>query len=651
MPPWLAWGALATTGAYTWEEVGGMALPLAAAAFVEHRRLDLHRFRRPLEVAALAVFLFLVAARTGVLPTVVNTLFMLCGVRLALPRGLPQRRQVLLMGFLLFLTTAVSTSDLDFLLWAVLWAAGAAAALVQQAWDQASERVATPAGPAPLGRVPRWTVAAVVVAAGCFVILPRLRAGVRGLPLGLQTPVGGQAGLPTVLDLSARGPLEGGTEVALRVVPGQPDPGLAGPFGLLKALVLEDLRDQRWERAADTPRRFSVGWRGPVPPDRPLEATLYVNPAPVQALPLPYGFQALEPPDGETLRPGPGGALRWTVPVRRILPLRVQLHPLPGEPERGMTAQRLADLTAAGDQAGAALRFSRREAPGDLPPAELAARLTTALRAFRYTLDNPSGGAARPVDDFLERTRAGHCEYFASALALMLRARGVAARVAVGYRLGPWIPEGGYWLVTQNEAHSWVEFYDPEARLWRIADPTPPAPPSAFGAGGVAAAAARMADALRFRWDRYVVRFSDEDQVQGLAWLQDGWDRLRLGPGLGALLKAAALVGAAGALAWAAWRFFARGGAGDGLPGRITELAPLVRAAGTPSEPFTGETARAWLARLALLRPDRAPALAALAQEADAVTYGGKGRAALARLAQTEAAAWRIGDPAPRVGS
>ena len=85
----------------------------------------------------------------------------------------------------------------------------------------------------------------------------------------------------------------------------------------------------------------------------------------------------------------------------------------------------------------------------------------------------PFRPAANPLEDFLDRTQAGHCEYFASAMALMLRARGVPARVVNGFRLGPWIPEGGYFRVSQDQAHSWVEYWDQGG--WHVADPTPAA--------------------------------------------------------------------------------------------------------------------------------------------------------------------------------
>ena len=289
------------------------------------------------------------------------------------------------------------------------------------------------------------------------------------------------------------------------------------------------------------------------------------------------------------------------------------------------------------------MAWSLRIAPGTLPPAELSRRLATELRAYTYTLDNPSGGTANPLQDFLERTRAGHCEYFASALALALRHRGVPARVVNGYRLGPWIDEGGYWLVTQDQAHSWVEFFDPETRAWRTEDPTP--------ASGIApetlwASAQRWMDALRFRWDRHVLRFSDEDQVAGLTWIQtraselpdwrpDRWTAIILGSGLALLLGLRRL-----ARRSLRWPYRLRPGRG---PEGILALKPLLHQTKARFPPAPGETARKWLARLAVARPELRASLDALADESDAVAYGGRKDARLKRLARDAARAFNRG--------
>jgi transglutaminase-like putative cysteine protease len=463
----------------------------------------------------------------------------------------------------------------------------------------------------------------------------------RSLPLGVQSFIGVRAGLSGVLDLSAAGPIAGNGEVAMRIMPLERNPGFDHAFGLLRGVVLEDLAGLRWQEAQETQRRPGVAWTRAAVPGHPYAAEVYLSPNPMGVVPLPYGRAFLEPPEGEQLRSGPGASVRWSLPVRRILDLKLGLEPEDLEPDRFPEGDRYRRLTHPGQGTDSALRWSLRVAGGNLPPRQLAARLARALQGFRYTLDNPSGGAANPLEDFLERSHAGHCEFFASALAIMLRRRGVPARVVNGYRLGTWIEEGGYYLVTQNEAHSWVEYYDPEARGWRTADPTPPAPPSSLRTSSFMAALERLTDTVRFKWDRDVVRFSDEDQAAGVDWLHAkawalgaAWTRLR------AALGAVALLAGLTAVAWFLRSLGALRFAGvPGGPGHLPQLRPLLKAA-PRVPPRPGETARAWLTRLGSARPDREAPLEALAREADAVAYGGRPGPALARLAREEARTW-----------
>ncbi len=64
-----------------------------------------------------------------------------------------------------------------------------------------------------------------------------------------------------------------------------------------------------------------------------------------------------------------------------------------------------------------------------------------------------------PIEDFVLNHRTGHCSYFASALALMLRSQGVPSRLVVGFKATEYNPVGGYYLVRQRDAHAWVESY------------------------------------------------------------------------------------------------------------------------------------------------------------------------------------------------
>ena len=92
---------------------------------------------------------------------------------------------------------------------------------------------------------------------------------------------------------------------------------------------------------------------------------------------------------------------------------------------------------------------------------------------FRYT-DHPSVFGPAPLVGFVAETRAGYCQYFAGAMALMLRYLGVPARVAVGFSSGSYDAKTGVWTVTDHDAHAWVEVWF-RGYGWLPFDPTPSA--------------------------------------------------------------------------------------------------------------------------------------------------------------------------------
>jgi protein-glutamine gamma-glutamyltransferase len=80
---------------------------------------------------------------------------------------------------------------------------------------------------------------------------------------------------------------------------------------------------------------------------------------------------------------------------------------------------------------------------------------------FKYSIESQirPNSTVDPIEDFVTRSRVGHCEYFASALALMLRHRGIPCRVVIGFKGGDWNSLGQYYQVRQLHAHAWVEAY------------------------------------------------------------------------------------------------------------------------------------------------------------------------------------------------
>ncbi|MHC4469355.1 MAG: transglutaminase TgpA family protein [Planctomycetota bacterium] len=114
-----------------------------------------------------------------------------------------------------------------------------------------------------------------------------------------------------------------------------------------------------------------------------------------------------------------------------------------------------------------------RKVAGEGSALEKAERIREHLHATcEYTLlfrDRPAGS---PLEHFLFETRAGHCEYFATAQAVMLRAVGVPTRLVAGYRGGLWLESEGCYFVRMSDAHAWVEAHVP-GRGWVTLDPTP----------------------------------------------------------------------------------------------------------------------------------------------------------------------------------
>jgi hypothetical protein len=177
------------------------------------------------------------------------------------------------------------------------------------------------------------------------------------------------------------------------------------------------------------------------------------------------------------------------------------------------------------------------------------------LRGMGYTLElQPSErvlAGADPVEGFLFDTRAGHCEYFATAMAVLLREVGVPTRIVNGYYGAHHNDVGDFWAVRQADAHSWVEVHFGPLG-WVTFDPTHP---SGRLAGDEAAwwpAMTEVLDALRNSYLEYVI---DYDLGKQLAVLE-GLGLRGSGPelqGAAPWVLGALVLGFAGVLAWRRW--------------------------------------------------------------------------------------------------
>lgn len=244
------------------------------------------------------------------------------------------------------------------------------------------------------------------------------------------------------------------------------------------------------------------------------------------------------------------------------------------------------------------------------------------LQSFTYTLDlddvPPRREGVDPVEWFLLETRAGHCEYFASALVVLLRQMGVPARIVNGYYGAHWNEIGGFYAVRQADAHSWVEVYFGPLG-WVTFDPTPPAGRTAGDDAPWWPAGAQLLDALRNAYLQYVIDYDLGKQVQLLESLGIGTDgdggSVRVGKRLAVVLGA--LVAAGFFVVWIGRR----------RPSRVRPetrlmLAVLARLARRGHRPRDDESIPRFARRLRATNVPGATALAELADAYEAARFG-----------------------------
>jgi hypothetical protein len=130
---------------------------------------------------------------------------------------------------------------------------------------------------------------------------------------------------------------------------------------------------------------------------------------------------------------------------------------------------------------------------------------------YGYSLEMKAGGPD-PLADFLFNVRVGHCEYFATAMVVLLRTHGIAARVVNGFLPGEYNEAAGAYTVRQSDAHSWVEVYFPETRSWVTFDPTPSAGRVEPVRTGLVAQLQKYGEALELLWFQYVVGYDKQEQ-------------------------------------------------------------------------------------------------------------------------------------------
>lgn len=385
------------------------------------------------------------------------------------------------------------------------------------------------AGAGFLGWTAALSIPLFLVTAAFFTLFPRVGMGFLSLGENAGRTV---AGFGPDVQLGGFGVIRDDPTVVLRVTPNDHVPGgVNNEHFRLRGTSFDHYEDARWSRSdTEAPENLQelMGFyqllrRGRQSATRELDIVL--DPLDEQVLFLPPGaigvfvpprveagrqtYRRLDLADGWDLRyrESDGLELRYSVAIDE------SMDTIPEE-LKSEDVERYLQLPEGNER----IAQLAREIAGSGPPREQVQRLQTWLRSsgtFAYTLAMPETRGHDPLEVFLFDARRGHCEYFSSALAVMLRSLGVPSRNVTGFVGGVYNRYGGYYSIRQGDAHSWIEAYVDGA--WRTYDPTPAAHMSAAPRGdGLLADIRAVLDAMRMRWALDVVGYDLRDQVEGL---------------------------------------------------------------------------------------------------------------------------------------
>lgn len=549
---------LAPIPLYFTQGASGKAIALyeAALLFLWRRARSGRPVRLPdlaLNLAGLAYFFWLgfevSVLRHGLLRCVSHLLLFTALAKLASLKSAGEARTALLVLFLLTLAAASSSTHVASLLYFAAMALAAFQALARLAVLADFER-------APPERVLRSVPTLGVSAAGIagvallcvplFYGLPRLRGPYAIAPFRLDDSFSTTLAADRV-DLESFGAAKRSDRVVLRLTA---DPADWKRVVRLREAVFTEYRDGVWTRRPVLIR--PIAWMPPDRPQRPagepvrIDLNLFAK----GFLFLPYGVEALRMEGGRSAYPLADGLLQAS-PGRRSVTYEADLgRPAPA---RGFGKSAI-DPEAVPREIR---EYAAKLVGGEKDPAAVYRAIENHLRkSFVYTLDPPEPRGDALVD-FLLRSRAGHCEYFASAAAMMLASRGVPARLATGSYGGEIGLFSRSVVVRGGNLHAWVEA-DLDGTGFAVLDPTPPVGvPPATSRGSFLRRLASLGREIEFFYDRRILGFEALDQQRifeaardrlgGVAETASGWKAAWSG-GAG-LRRALEIFAVAGALA------------------------------------------------------------------------------------------------------
>ncbi len=360
-----------------------------------------------------------------------------------------------------------------------------------------------------------------------FVIFPRVGLSLLFFSRG---HAGRMIGFSNRVDLGEVGVLRSDPTLAMRIeVAGIPDPPPPRLSLHLRGTALDAYDGRTWTQSDSGPKRPADTELGLIPFDN--------SPDPSRDPLMKIDLEPIDPPviflpqnaSGMRVRPrgqigtdfmtlvykGSEGEYRYQPLDDRGLKYEVFLSHKGAVSFRELPAnERARYLALPADMPDRVRDLAKEWTLGQASPRAKALEIERRLRiGYAYDLNSPSGKDKQPLDHFLFESKRGHCEFYSSAMAILLRAVDVPTRNVTGFIGGTWNRFGRFYAVRQGDAHSWVEAYV-DGEGWNTFDPTPPAdaaPKSELS--GVWAQLRDFLEATSQRWDKHVVGYDLSQQA------------------------------------------------------------------------------------------------------------------------------------------
>jgi transglutaminase-like putative cysteine protease len=458
-------------------------------------------------------FYALQITRAEVAIPVVHAMLVLLIVRLLTPKAGRDYLQIFVLALFILAGSSLIHLEISFVLYLVLLVFGVTLGLVILTVYVADQKLAM----SRQDLVKLVKVGLVIPAVSLllmmlfFVVLPRTRHPLWNF---LNPSAKGEVGLAETVQPGSFAKISGTRELAFRAE----GPELAPEDRYWRALVLNQSKEGRWVRS-EPPAERSPRIEGPASVtfmiypeprtdrylmtlDRPTQVTGVRHEQTVDQMYI--ARSALDHRFRFEVRASPGARLR----VAGLVDHDFYLQP------PAVVSPRMRQVSA-----------GIRDGSSDVT-----LRINALAEFFRnqelsYAEDDlPTG--PDPIDAFLFAKKRGYCEFFASAYITLARLAGIPARLVGGYYGGDYNPMGGYYLVTEETAHVWVEVLAGDNR-WQRIDPSQWAINAAATLGsrdrGQLSALRQLVDSLNYHWVQAVVVFDLEQQM---SLFREAGDRL-----------------------------------------------------------------------------------------------------------------------------